>query len=153
MALAKGIWTNRKNQAKRYVAYMKDHGINPYQPQPYDVASYMVSLTKLYSSPATIANYLSGAKKWVELMYGNTGAFDASLPAMTKRGISKSSTHQRKTAEPVTPEDIRDIADYLATAGPIGLDCRAAFLVGYFSMMRQSRIMVGSSHCQEERHY
>ena len=55
-----------------------------------------------------------------------------------KKGINNLSTHEVKRAPPISPEDIKLIVNFLATAGPPGEVLSAAILLGYFSLTRQS---------------
>ena len=120
---------------------MHDHQIDPVKPNEYAVAAYSVFLSRRFKAPTTVANFMSGASTWVTMSGGSSDIFKGALVKLTKRGINKLSKHKASQAIPITSEDIMMIVDYLASTGPASDVIAAAFLVGYFTLVRQSNLL------------
>jgi integrase len=140
--VATGTQRNRDRQALRYVKHMVDNTLDPRRPTPYDLATYIASLALVHSlSPPVVANYISGARTWVIRAGGTSEAFDSPIVRQCVAGVARSSTHVPRPVPPLLPEDIRIIADYAGNGGPEGTVIRAAVLLGYFTMVRQSNLL------------
>ena len=101
----------------------------------------MVFLSSKFKSPATVSNYISGAASWVTMSGGKRDNFADKFVKDTRQGIVKMSDHKTRRAPPITPEDIVTIVDYLWDTGPSGDVLIAAFLIGYFTLIRQSNLL------------
>lgn len=83
-ALAPGTKKNREIQAKMYIKFMLAYQFNFLAPSIAQLAMYTTFLGNSYSSPATIKNYMSGAKAWVYEHGGNLNGFLATeIPLMS----------------------------------------------------------------------
>ena len=67
-ALMAGAWKNKRIQARLYIKYMADHMADPMYPDVYDLCSYVVYLAARLKAPTSVANYVSGAASWVQMV-------------------------------------------------------------------------------------
>jgi len=138
---AQSTQRNHFRQAKKYLEFMVRQRLNPVTPDERDV---MYFAAQLFSemAPASARNILSGARTWVAGVNGCVEAFDHPHVLGVKRGAARLSTHRVTQAPPLTPDVIEGIAWYLDRAGGSGVVPKAAILLGYFSMLRASNLLV-----------
>ena len=69
---------------------------------------------------------------------GDKTGFVSQTVKFIKKGINNLSTNEVKRAPPISPEDIKMVVNFLASADPTGEVLSSAFLLAYFSLTRQS---------------
>ena len=148
--MANGTWKNKNLQMRKYIDYMKRYEADPVRPTQYHVMSYILFLNDSLASPRAIMNYISGARTWVRTMGGDPSMFDSYPVTLMKRGIQKSSVHTTVQAPPLTPVDIKNIVNYLTSAGPNGPVLTAVVLIAYFTLLRQSNLLMTETHDMSE---
>ena len=121
---------------------MNRHDADITAPTQYDILSYIMYLSDSLASPGAALNYLSGARTWVRMVNGATNGFDSYSVALMKRGIQRNSAHRVIQAPPLAPADIKNVVIFMRSAGPNGLVLTAAILIGYFTLIRQSNLLV-----------
>ena len=139
--LALSTHKNRYNQARRFVAFMIDHNLNPLAPRTYDILQYAVYLFANFKSPASVKNALSGAKNWVQEQDGSYAAFLAPSVKRLCKGGERRAAHQICPAPPLTPASLQAVIRYLMSFGEATAMPVAALLIGYFSFVRQSNLV------------
>jgi len=131
---------------------MKKHDADPTKPTPYDIAAYVTHLGASYTSHTTVLNYMCGAKHWVLTKGGLVDPFNHHQVTMTKAGVLKSSTHVPRRAPPMTPQQLKKVCRYFDQGGAAGSICKAAWLFGYFTLVRQSNLVHTSTAWSGGRH-
>ncbi len=148
-ACSEATWYNKDKQFRLYYDYMLAHKASPYNPDAYDIASYISFLQTRFTAPATIANYLCGAKTMLVTLCLNVVVFAAPLVLLVKRGLSRFSTHTSHRAISLTVHNLRTCITYFNCGGRDGLVLSAALLCAFFSLLRQSNLFTtshGSKH-------
>lgn len=105
---------------------------------------YTRFLGNSFSSPATIKNYLSGAKNWIEHHLGNTHSFAAGAVNDVLKKVSTSLNHVPTRAYPLTPSDIATICYFLDTTPSIPLAFKPCILLAYATFLRSSNLTAPS---------
>lgn len=144
-ALAPSTIRSREAQAEAFVTFMIAHAAEPEHPELYDILQYITILLTKCKSIQTVRNKLSGARTWVEEMGGDTSTFSSRAVSLILKGGAKASSHTPRRAPAITPELLKIIIDYLSKAGKPGRVPKAAFLIGYFTMLRQSNLLSPST--------
>ena len=140
-ALAPGTWRNKQLHAACFSEFMVKHKANVRSPTVYDVLSFILFLKDKLSSPGAMLNYFWGARSAVALSSGLTSAFDAPHVLLLRKGISRSFSHNTKQAPPLTPQLLRKVIDFLTpTPTPLRV-VKAALLLAYFTLLRQSNLL------------
>lgn len=100
-AIAPGTARNKRAQAYLYIKFMLIYNFNYLAPTVAEVSMYAQFLANSYSSPATVKNYLSGAKTWTQHHTGETVSFDS--PELNKlvKSFVTSSNHIPTQAAPL----------------------------------------------------
>lgn len=124
---------------------MVSHQADPLSPELYDILQFIRHLFSICTSPQTVRNRISGAKLWVEGVGGDAAPFTERVIAQTLKGGARAAAHAPRRAPAITPEMMMQIADFLDRAGPAGVSSRAALLIGFFSMIRQSNLLSPST--------
>lgn len=137
-ALAPGTIRNRQAQATVYVKFMLAYGFNWMAPTINQLAMFCQFLANTYPSPATIKNYVSGARTWVYLRQGDTTAFQAREVGWMFKSIAEASTHESVQAPPLIPTDIRIICRYLEANRQLPLAIKPCLLIAYSAFLRGS---------------
>ena len=90
-------------------------------------------------------NYFSSIKIWVTSNVGELSVFNAPEITVMKRGLFKNSSHIPTRAPGVTPEDFKCIINFLSSLTPPPYVLIAALIIGYFTLARQSNLVLTST--------
>lgn len=101
---------------------------------------YAKFLGNSFASPASVKNYLSGAKSWVTHHCGNPSAFLSQEAAEVVKYIASNSKHIPMPAYPLTTGDLKTICEFLDTRPCVPPAIKACILVGFSSFLRASNI-------------
>lgn len=105
---------------------------------PVSAAMYIQHLANIHTSPASIRNYLSGAKTWITSHLGDNSAF-ASYPAQQVLAkVTKESTHVPAQALPITPSEVRLIVEFLEGSPNYPLAVKPCLLISFACMFKAS---------------
>ena len=118
------------------------HQVDCFSPTVYDLLSYLFCLKDKLKSPGAIMNYFSTVKIWVKAGPGKSSSFDAPELATMKRGIIKNSTHIPGKAPSISPQDFKQVIDFLVQMNPCPYVLVVGLLLTYFTMARQSNIVM-----------
>ena len=140
-ATSSGTAQNHARQAEVYIRFCVHYNINYLAPSIRDACIFIQFLANSLASPASVKNYLSGAKSWIASHGGSATAFSSPEAVAVMKGAAKLSQHIPSTAPALTPTDLKIVCDYLSSAGSSGLPVRAALLLGYSCFLRSSNLL------------
>ena len=138
-AISEGTRKNRYKQASVYIRFTLQHNMDYLSPAIYDIGLYVAHLANIMS-PASLRNYVSGAKTWVTAQCGDPSAFSSPEVSAMLVGATRLSTHIPQQSPELTPRDVITICNYVSAAGASGAVIKAAILLGYYCMLRQSNL-------------
>ena len=155
-AYTPGTWRNKINQMTVYADFVRKYKLNTISPSKYQVMAYIAFLKEKYHVPGTVYNYICGAKSWVKFKGGDTSAFEDYLITLMKKGVAKSADHIVRQAPPLYIHDVKRIIKYFTDIGTNGKVFKTVTLIAYFSLLRQSNLVVtalagSSSHVVQMR--
>lgn len=140
-SLAPGTVANKRRQAKDYLTFALQYGVNYLSPSITHVCMYAQRLANTHAAPSSIKNYLSGAKSWVEEHQGNIEAFLSTQVAKLVKGFVKSSTHSPSRAVPLASHHIQAICRFLDERPSVSLAIKPAILIGFSCFLRSSNLL------------
>ena len=143
-----GTWRNLKNQASLYVKYNKKHSLSSLSPSKLQIMGYLAYLFSRFHRAGTVNNYISGARTYVRLRGGNTKGFKDVKIDIMKKGIAKKTKFIVKSATPLSVNKIKKVINKLHCMGKDGYVYIVVTLVSFFSLLRQSNLVVtgGGEH-------
>lgn len=144
-ALAPGTVKNRQLQAQLYLKFMLAYQFNYFAPSIAQLAMFTRFLGNSYVSPATIKNYLSGAKAWV---YSHGGVVDGFLShevSMMSKRIATEKAHIVSQARPLTSHDITVICKFINSNHKISPAVKPAILFAFAGFLRVSNVLSPSA--------
>jgi hypothetical protein len=105
-----------------------------------DSSLFQQFLANSLTSPASRANYTSGAKIWIEERGGDGSALRAHEPNAVAKGAANLNPHRPKPAPAITPNDLVAVCRHLSTTedGPTLI---AALTLGFFAFLRASNLL------------
>ena len=127
---------------------MRSHDSDPLNPTTYDIMSFVISLRNQLKAPGSVCNYLSGARTWVASVQGEAKVFDTYQVGVLKRGTPAYMKHTPLQAAPITAVILKKLINSLTQQGDSTLVIRSAFLIAFFTMLRQSNLF--SSSCKTD---
>ena len=144
-SLAPATWTNRARHLEKLMTFCELHLLNIRDLKEYDILSYIVYLKKHLKSPGAVRNYISSARTWTLASQGSAAAFDTYHVAVLKRGLTRSMKHTPQPALPIWPEQVEHMARVLDGLGKAARVVKAVLLIGYFTALRQSNLLISGS--------
>lgn len=151
-ALAPGTTKNRINQATTYLKFMLAYKFDHFNPSTAELAMFSQFLANTYASPATVKNYLSGAKTWLLLHGGAIQSFGSAELGMMTKSITDNSQHVPSPAAPLTPSDIKIICNYIDSTQGIPLAVKPTILIAYSCFLRVSNVLAPTPTSWGGRH-
>lgn len=106
-----------------------------------DLAMYLQFLANTYIAPATVRNYFSGAKSWVQFHAGDITSFVSHEVATLAKTITEKSSHSPSQALPITPADLRVICSFLDRNPMFPLAFKPCILLAFASFLRASNVL------------
>lgn len=140
-SLATGTVLNRRKQAQEYIKFALIYGVPYLSPSPTQACMFAQHLANKHSSPASIKNYLSGARSWIIEHLGSIQGFLSPQFAQLVKGFTKNSTHVPARAPPLLPHHVRAICRALDSTRSAPLAIKPAILIGYTCFLRASNIL------------
>lgn len=107
---------------------------------------YARFLGNSFVSPASVKNYLSGAKSWVTHHCGDPSAFISQEAIEVVKYIGSSSNHIPAPAYPLSIPDLLTICEFLDGRPSVPLAIKACILLGFSSFLRASNITSPTFH-------
>lgn len=140
-AVAPGTHVNRLRQAKAFVTFSVIYSVNYLNPTIKDLLMYIKFMANSYSSPASIKNYLSGAKYWVLVHAGDISSFvSIEISEMIKAVVSQSD-HVPSPAAPLNVHHIKIICAFLDSQPYVIKAIKPCILVTFACMLRSSNVL------------
>lgn len=102
---------------------------------------YTQFLANSHASPATVRNYLSGAKTWVQHHMGNPLPFQSYEFSNMFKSVSSASTHVPSQAAPLSPIDIKIICNFLDSHRLFPKAVKPCILMSYTTFLRASNMV------------
>ena len=130
---------------------MRDHARSVLEPTSYDIASYVMHLQNTLRAPGSVYNYLSGVRTWLRATGNDVAVFDSYHVTVMKKGITAAMNHLPHPAQPVHPSLVKAIVSKLDQYGNHTAVIKSALLLMFFTLLRQSNILVTSSK-QDDSH-
>lgn len=137
-AAAPGTLKNLHRQAQVYIEFAVRFGFDYLHPTPVYAAMYAQHLANMHSSPASLKNYLSGAKYWITSHSGDPSAFISHPVQEVVARLTKTSDHIPSQAAPITPTEIKLIIDFLDGSPNYPVAVKPCILITYACMFRAS---------------
>lgn len=137
-ALSPGTLSNRQRQAKAYITFAVRYNFDYLRPLPINAAMYAQSLANLHSSPATLKNYLSGARTWITQHNGDHRVFEAISVHDVVKKLVKDSNHVPVQAQPIMPREISIICRFLDASNDFPPSVKSCILLTFACMLRAS---------------
>lgn len=114
-------------------------------PTPVAAAMYTQHLANIHTSPASIKNYLSGAKHWIVSHLGDSSAFPAFPAQEVLSKLTKDSSHVPQQAAPISPTEIQIITQFLDGTPNYPLAVKPCLLIAFACMLRSSNVVSPSA--------
>lgn len=141
LSIAPGTAKNKKLQASLYIKFMILYHFNYLNPSVADISMYSQFLANSFSSPATVRNYISGAKTWVQHHMGNIQSFlSYELSSMLKH-VTSSSDHIPSHAAPLSSDQIKLICTFIDNTGMFPAVVKPCLLIAFSSFLRASNMV------------
>lgn len=107
---------------------------------------YTKYLANSFISPATVNNYISGARHWIQSHKGDNSSSNSHESQAVGKSCSKASNHVPSPAPPLTPALLKIICRFIDTYSEVGSAVKPALLIGYYCFLRSSNILSPSEH-------
>ena len=154
-AFAPGTLQNRSRQTRAYLTFMLGHNRPPLNPSILDILLYTQFLANSLNSPASVKNYISGAKSFLHQQGAPVAMFSSPLLGNLFKGITKLSAHIPVPAPVIDLTRFKLMCDILAAMDGDAATVRAAVLLGFATFVRQSNLLPsslsGQHHCIRRR--
>ena len=154
-AFAPGTHQNRTRQTRAYLTYMVAHNRPVYNPTDLDILLYTQFLANSLKSPATVRNYISGAKTFLQQQGTSVAPFMSPFLLNLFKGITRLSTHTPIPAPVIDLPRLKCMCDVLTAMDHEADTARTAILLGFTTLLRQSNLLPatvsGQEHCIRRR--
>lgn len=144
-SIAPGTAANRLTQAKSYLAFAAHYNVPVLSPSLTHLCMYSQFLANSYQAPATMKNYLSGAKTWLSEHGGNISEFSAPELLQLTKGLQKKSQHVPSRAEPLLWPHVRTIIDFIDATPSVPLAAKPCILIAFHTFLRASNMLSPST--------
>ena len=140
-AVSEATQANRQRYKEYYLTFCGSHAVLPLLPTAKELCMYLQYLFNNMSSIGSMENYFSGARIYIDLLYGDSSPFSSRAVVEMKRGMRQLSTHVPAQAPPIFPDQLTLICAYCDTKGVVGAVHKAAILISYYTFLRQSNVV------------
>ena len=130
---------------------MNAHSRQLTKPNSYDIASYVLHLQNSLKAPGSVHNYISGVRTWLRALGQSVAAFDSYHVTVMKKGLTAAMNHIPTPAVSVHPELVKRIVTRLDTYGQHTAVVKSALLIMFFTLLRQSNVLV-TNNAREDPH-
>ena len=151
-ALAPSTWKNKASHVNVYLEFCKQHSVDCFDPKVYDLLSFLLYLSERLKCSGSVMNYFSSVRSWVVAASMTSVCFDAPEILTMKKGIAKNTGHVPSKAPAITPHDFKAIIGFLHALNPRPHVIIAALILGYFTLVRQSNLVVTAPHVHPSMH-
>lgn len=102
---------------------------------------YIKFMANSYASPASIKNYLSGAKYWVTVHAGDISSFLSLETSEMIRAVVAESNHVPSPAAPLPPSYLKVICEFLDSHSSVIKSIKPCILLTFACMLRSSNVL------------
>lgn len=131
---------NQLRQAEYYLKFAVSYDTDPLCPSVAEACLFNQYLANSLASSTSCKNYLSGARRWIELRGGRIASLSSVEAKAVAKGAANLNQHVPSPSPPISPMDLKIICDFLDKS-PQGLPIKAALLIGFFGFLRASNIV------------
>lgn len=117
------------------------YNVNYIAPSLLHAAMYVQYLANTYKAIATVKNYISGARFWINHHCGNDISFASFYVTSVVKFNATNSTHVPNKAPPLTVNQIAIVCRFLDFYSSIPVVFKAALLLGYACFLRGSNLL------------
>ncbi len=139
-AFRPGTRGNHQAQFSLYIAFCLFYGVQDINPSVQVICMYVEFLTRTFTSPRSIRNYVSG----VRLLHKYLGQTPASLYSfqldLMLRALDITMFHTPLRRQPIDLDLLQKICDKCDVFGILGKVVKCAFIFGFFGFLRQSNL-------------
>ena len=144
MAFRPATKANHKVMISTYVAFCLHFNLRDLEPDTETVCLYIQFLARTFASPQSIKNYISAVNLYHHMALKAPPARTFAVSIML-RAINMTLRHIPTKKLPITSELLQNICDICDKQSPYGITLKAAFLLLFFSFLRQSNLGPKSS--------
>ncbi len=116
--------------------------MDPLPASPDTICLYAQLLSRSFSSPASVRNYVSGVKTLHTLLELPVDSFSGFEVRMTLKGIARLNPHVPRQAQAMTPQILAAIHDILDFHDPLHTTMWCLFILSFFTLARKSNLVV-----------
>ena len=139
-AFRPGTTGNQRAQFRLYLAFCIHYGLRDIDPTPQTICMYAEFLTRTFTSPKSIRNYISGVRLLHKYAGASSTALDSFPLELLLRALDITIYHVPNQRSPVTVQSLARICEACMSLGTLGTVVRCALLLGFFGMLRQSNL-------------
>lgn len=107
---------------------------------------YAQQLANQHASPASLKNYISGARHWITAHLGDPSAFSSQTVQEVVSRLTKISTHIPAQAAPIGKTELKIITQFLDGTPNFSLAIKPCVLISFACMFRSSNAVSPSTH-------
>lgn len=139
--MAQGTILNRQRQSEVYIRFAVAYQFNFLRPLVVHAVMYVKFLGNSFTSPASIKNYIAGAKGWIAHHLGDNSAFMSPEVIGVFKTVSKDLNHSPSPAPPLLPVHVKTVCEFIDLNPAVPLCIKLALLLGYTCFLRSSNIL------------
>ena len=139
-AYVSGTWSNLKTQVRAFFMFCTHFDITAVPASSDTVMLFAQFLSRSFSSPQSIKNYLNGVK-FIHILLGHEFVHykDAHF-RMLFRGIERNLVHVPQRASPISIDILRRVGSFVDSHSELDLVCYTACLLLFFLMARAGNV-------------
>ena len=123
-----------------YVAFCLQFHIDDLAPTPTQLSAYVEFLLQSNISPATVPNFLSGVKHYLQAASMDTSALNSYTLGLTLRSLRITYTDTPNKKAPLNLHHVQKLVHYCDLKGLLGFTLKLAILLGFFGLLRISNL-------------
>lgn len=147
-----GMLKNIRSQALIYSRFCEFYGLHRFPASEWQLVRYVRYIANTVTSYETVMNYLAGVRTLHKL-----GGFqvadlkDSPNLIHILRAIKFELAHPVRRAEPVTPELLREMYNFLDLTDTQDIVCFTALLLGFYMFLRKSNLVPDTTKSFNEK--
>ena len=143
-AFRESTHTNHKVMFRTYLSFCIYFGLRDIEPETSTICLYIEFLTRTFQSPQSVKNYVSAINLLHNINMRPPPVKTFAISIML-RAIQMTMKHVPEQKLPITPQLLHRICEACDSQGSIGRTLKAAYLLLFFTFIRQSSLAPKSS--------
>ena len=139
-AFRPGTTTNHKSQAELFIAFCTYINREPFNPDTETICLYIEYLAQNFSSPQSIANYVSGIRFLHKITGINCLAIDSFEVGLMLRACNLTIQNRPNRKLPISLDILQKLVQITHGLGAPGSIFKCAILMSFYGFLRQSNI-------------